>query len=82
MFTSKNGGESLKGQNLLQKIFHFYRDGIRSMTLGKTLWKLIFIKLFIIFVVFKIFFFPDIFEKQFRDDAQKIEHVMQILTKN
>jgi hypothetical protein len=29
------------------------------MTLGKTLWTIILIKLFIIFVVLKLFFFPD-----------------------
>jgi hypothetical protein len=29
------------------------------MTLGKTLWAVILIKLFIIFVVLKIFFFPN-----------------------
>jgi hypothetical protein len=29
------------------------------MTLGKTLWAIILIKLFIIFVVLKVFFFPN-----------------------
>jgi hypothetical protein len=29
------------------------------MTLGKTLWVIILIKLFIIFVILKLFFFPD-----------------------
>jgi hypothetical protein len=34
-------------------------DGFRQMKLGKTLWVIILIKLFIIFVILKIFFFPD-----------------------
>ena len=41
------------------RAFHLYYDGFRSMTLGKTLWLVIAIKLFIIFVVLKIFFFPN-----------------------
>ena len=39
--------------------FHLYYDGFRSMTLGKTLWAVILIKLFIIFAVLKLFFFPN-----------------------
>ena len=45
--------------NIFSKIFHLYYDGFRSMTLGKTLWAIILIKLFIIFVVLKLFFFPN-----------------------
>ncbi len=43
----------------LYRAFHLYYDGFRSMTLGKTLWAIILLKLFIIFVVLKIFFFPN-----------------------
>lgn len=43
---------------LLTRIFTFYRDGFREMTLGRTLWALILIKLFIMFFVLKLFFFP------------------------
>ena len=45
--------------NFFSKVFHLYYDGFRSMTLGKTLWAIILIKLFIIFVVLKLFFFLD-----------------------
>ena len=45
--------------SFLYRAFHLYYDGFRSMTLGKTLWTIILIKLFIIFVVLKIFFFPN-----------------------
>ena len=33
--------------------------GFRSMELGRTLWLIIAIKLFVIFVVLKLFFFPN-----------------------
>ncbi|MBE6223805.1 MAG: DUF4492 domain-containing protein [Bacteroidales bacterium] len=41
----------------LKKIFEFYRDGFRSMTLGKYLWAIVLIKLFIMFAILKLFFF-------------------------
>ncbi len=46
-------------EGLLSRIFHLYYDGFRTMTLGKTLWAVILIKLAIIFLVLKLFFFPD-----------------------
>ena len=48
------------------RVFDLYYEGFRNMTLGKTLWAIILIKLFIIFVVLKLFFFPD-FLKQHAD---------------
>ena len=46
-------------KGLLFQIFHLYYDGFRTMTLGKTLWTIILIKLAIIFLVLKLFLFPD-----------------------
>ena len=46
-------------EGLLSRIFHLYYDVFRTMTLGKTLWAVILIKLAIIFLVLKLFFFPD-----------------------
>lgn len=45
--------------NLLGSVWRFYVDGFRQMTVGRTLWLVILIKLFIIFVVLKLFFFPN-----------------------
>lgn len=39
-------------------IWKFYKDGFCEMTLGKTLWMIILIKLFIMFFILKLFFFP------------------------
>ncbi len=68
-------------RNIFRRITNFYVEGLKSMTLGRTLWKIIAIKLFIIFFVFKIFFFPDMFEKHFRTDSEKAEHVMEVLAR-
>ena len=61
------------------RIVEFYVQGMKSMGLGKTLWKIIAIKLFIIFFVFKLFFFPDMLDRFFHSDAEKAEHVSQLL---
>ncbi|MEG0517644.1 MAG: DUF4492 domain-containing protein [Bacteroidales bacterium] len=41
----------------IKKIVDFYRTGFKSMTVGKTLWAIIFIKLIILFLILKLFFF-------------------------
>ena len=56
----------MRKSNILHRVIDLYYDGFRSMRLGRTLWAIILIKLFIIFVVLKIFFFPN-FLKQHAD---------------
>ena len=60
------------------RIFRFYYEGFRSMDIGKTLWALILIKLFIMFVILKIFFFPR-YLNQFDTASEKENHVFQEL---
>lgn len=43
---------------IVRKIFNFYYEGFQAMTLGRTLWLIILLKLFIMFFVLKLFFFP------------------------
>jgi flagellar basal body-associated protein FliL len=50
------------------------------MTLGKTLWLIIAIKVFIIFAVLKVFFFPN-FLKQHAEEGQEADFVMEQLEK-
>lgn len=49
-------------------IWNFYRDGFRSMTVGRTLWLIILIKLFILFFVLKICFFPNFLATHSKND--------------
>lgn len=60
-------------------VFRFYFDGFRSMTIGKKLWILLLIKLFIIFFVFKLFFFPDILQRDYDTDAERANAVRSTL---
>ena len=68
-------------EGFLYKAFDLYYEGFRSMRLGKTLWAIILIKLFVIFVILKIFFFPN-FLKQHAEKGQEAEYVATELTKD
>ena len=61
-------------KNVLYHIYDLYVDGFRSMTLGRTLWAIILIKLFIIFVILKLFFFPN-FIKEHASEGEESEFV-------
>ena len=56
------------------RAFDLYYEGFRNMTLGKTLWAVILIKIFVIFVVLKCFFFPN-FIKEHAEKGDEAEFV-------
>ena len=64
----------------LQRILKFYIDGFRNMTIGKKLWLIILIKLFVMFVILKIFFFPNILHTNFSTDEERSNHVLEQIT--
>ena len=65
---------------LITRIFNFYIDGFRNMTVGKNLWIIIFIKLFIMFAILKIFFFPNILKSNFDNDEERGDYVIEQIT--
>ncbi|MDR1880892.1 MAG: DUF4492 domain-containing protein [Tannerellaceae bacterium] len=64
----------MKREFVLVRVYRFYRDGFREMKLGKTLWAIILIKLFIMFFILKLFFFPSFLGK-FKSAPEKQEYV-------
>ncbi len=60
------------------KIWRFYADGFRNMTVGRTLWLIIIVKLIVIFVVLKLLFFPDMLTGS--TDAERGAQVLDMLT--
>lgn len=64
----------MKKKPILVRIYQFYLEGFREMKLGKTLWLIILVKLFIMFFILKLFFFPN-YLGQFDSDSEKQEHV-------
>lgn len=65
---------SMERKPIYKRAFHFYLEGFREMNLGKTLWLIILLKLFIMFFILKLFFFPDYLGK-FDGESAKGEHV-------
>ena len=64
----------------IRRLVRFYLDGFRAMTLGKTLWMVILVKLFVLFAVLKVFFFSDYLQSNFSTDSQRAEHVLERIT--
>ncbi len=59
----------------MKKIINFYIEGFKSMTVGKTLWLIIAIKVFIMFAVLKVFFFERTLSGM--DESQKADYVLE-----
>ena len=72
--------KTLKNDNVVLRVWRFYLEGFRAMTLGKTLWAIILIKLFIIFFILKLFFFPNILKTEFDTDEERANAVIENLT--
>ncbi|MEG1554440.1 MAG: DUF4492 domain-containing protein [Rikenellaceae bacterium] len=65
--------------NPIKRVYIFYRNGFRSMDVGRTLWIIIAIKLFIMFAILKIFFFPSILGR-FDSQQEKANYVRESLS--
>jgi hypothetical protein len=68
----------MNNSKFLYRVYDLYRDGFRKMSLGRTLWLIIAVKLLIIFAVLKVFFFPD-FLKMKVSDGDKAGYVSEEL---
>ena len=67
-------------RNVITSVWRFYIDGFKSMTWGRELWLLILLKVIILFVLLRGFFFQPVLEG--KSDTQKMEHVgMQLIEK-
>ena len=65
----------------LKKITSLYIDGFKNMgRLGKKLWLIILIKLFIMFAILKLFFFPNLLKRDFDSDEERANHVLEQMT--
>ncbi len=63
---------------MFKKILFFYIDGFKNLSdLGRKLWVIIIIKLVVIFVVFKVFFFPTLESKIKKKENLKELYIKQ-----
>lgn len=67
MHTESPHDRPMKKNDFLYRVYDLYYDGFRNMRLGRTLWAIILIKLFIIFAILKIFFFPNYIDEHASD---------------
>jgi len=67
--------------SFIGRVFRFYYEGFKGMTrLGRILWIIILVKLFIMFFVLKLFFFPNYLNSNFSSDDERSNHVIENLT--
>jgi uncharacterized membrane protein len=64
----------------LNRIFRFYYDGFRTMSWwGRRMWVIILIKLFVIFMILRLFFFHDFLRRKYNTDDQRSDYVLEQL---
>ncbi len=65
----------------MKKIVDFYVDGFRNLPdWARSVWFIILLKLFIMFVIFKLFFFQNKLKKDFNNDEDRANHVIENIT--
>jgi uncharacterized membrane protein len=70
-----------KETNIVKQIWRFYINGFRNMSgWGRQVWLIILIKLFIMFAILKVFFFPNFLKTNFETDQDRSNYVLEILT--
>ena len=64
----------------LKILFGFYYEGFRNLSgWGRRVWIILIIKIFIMFAILKIFFFPDFLKTKYDNDRQRSEYVLDQL---
>lgn len=69
---------------MLKKVIQFYRHAFIQLwqfKVSRQLWIIILIKLFIMFLVLKLFFFKDFLNSRFENKEEKSEYIIEQLTK-
>jgi hypothetical protein len=71
-----------KGKLMLniKNIYFMYYEGFKNMKVGKTLWKLILIKLAVILIFLKYFVHDTNFKSEYKTEQEKINFVHTNIT--
>lgn len=68
-------------KRFILKIWSFYYQGFKHQALwSRQVWLIILVKLFIMFFVLKLFFFPNLLKSRFSNDADRSDYVIEQLT--
>ena len=69
-----------KVRGVFLRVWDLYYDGFRNMSSwGKQVWIVILIKLFILFFILRLFFFPNFLKTNFKTDADRGNYVLENL---
>ncbi len=80
-FFNTKGSILMARSSPIKKVCSFYRSGFAGMPdWGVRLWIIILVKLFVIFFILRIFFFPDFLKKNFRSDSERSMYILKELT--
>lgn len=66
---------------IISNIYYFYLDGFKNMTIGKVLWKIILIKLFVIIIFLNYFVHYKSLKTEYKTYEEKVDFVYKNLTK-
>lgn len=69
------------GMNILKKTFSFYIDGFKELSLGKSLWKIVIIKLVVILVILNLFIYDKTFKSEYKSYDEKKDFVFSNMMK-
>ncbi|NLO17016.1 MAG: DUF4492 domain-containing protein [Arcobacter butzleri] len=67
--------------NIIKSAYLMYFEGFKNMTIGKTLWKIVFIKLFVILIVLNLIVHNKTFKSEYKTDEQRSEFVSSNLAR-
>lgn len=76
-----NENKNTENKGFFGRVVDLYVDGFRNMTVGRTLWVLIIVKVLLLLFVFKLLFFPDILQSNYSTDAERAQAVRSSLTR-
>ena len=63
-----------------RRVVDFYVDGFKSMTIGRKLWAIVLIKVALLFLVFRLFFFPNLLQENYDNDEDRARAVAEQLS--
>lgn len=78
--TPHHGPSAQSPRGFFRRVADLYVGGFREMTVGRKLWAIILVKLAIMFLVFRVFFFPDKLAEEYDNDADRAKAVRTSLT--
>lgn len=67
--------------NKIKQIYFFYKEGFENLTIGRTLWKLVIIKLIVILIFLNIFIYDKSIKTEYKNDSERIEFILNNLIK-